>query len=207
MSPPEFVPLRLPTHPHRGGIQPSHVAAAALVKSPTAKRLASSPRLGVASSAGTSSRGRGAAKREASHHIRRVVGLEVLPFLNVSNQISQQQTSFGSALRSDRSSPGGRLPLRAVRFAAPSGPSASRLSQQKQGQASRGGTRAVTVDNVRVGMAVTRGMAWRWGDQDGGHGSQGTLLGPSNASGYWMVRWANGNVNVYRLGGDLALPI
>ena len=61
---------------------------------------------------------------------------------------------------------------------------------------------AVTADVAVAGLVVTRGPDWQWGDQDGGRGSLGTLEGPSNASGFWKVRWTNGGVDVYRVGFD-----
>ena len=50
-----------------------------------------------------------------------------------------------------------------------------------------------------VGDTVKRASDWKWGDQDGGEGTVGTVRGLS--SGNWVtVKWPNGNSNTYRYG-------
>ena len=55
------------------------------------------------------------------------------------------------------------------------------------------------------GSKVTRGKDWRWGDQDGGQGSEGEVIGYQNVStdssrNLVRVQWPNGVSNTYRLG-------
>ncbi|GMT23830.1 hypothetical protein PFISCL1PPCAC_15127 [Pristionchus fissidentatus] len=53
-----------------------------------------------------------------------------------------------------------------------------------------------------AGGKVKRGPDWRWRDQDGGEGGEGTIVGPSEA-GWIDVHWIdNGYVNSYRWGVD-----
>ncbi|XP_071117081.1 uncharacterized protein [Haliotis cracherodii] len=56
-------------------------------------------------------------------------------------------------------------------------------------------------ENVDVGLQVERGPDWHmtYGDQDGGAGRTGVII-RVNLDGKVMVRWQNGNMNVYRFG-------
>ena len=54
-----------------------------------------------------------------------------------------------------------------------------------------------------VGTRVVRGRDWVWGAQDGGPGGEGTVtrtVGPSSRTSI-QVKWDNGNVFSYRMGG------
>ena len=54
---------------------------------------------------------------------------------------------------------------------------------------------------LAVGTRVRRGPDWKWGEQDGGPGSLGTVTGDSG--GGWIdVKWDNGRENNYRWGKD-----
>lgn len=49
-----------------------------------------------------------------------------------------------------------------------------------------------------AGARVRRGQNWRWDDQDGGVGSEGTIICLDKDAGWVRVRWnANGNTNRY----------
>ena len=55
------------------------------------------------------------------------------------------------------------------------------------------------------GSKVTRGKDWQWGDQDGGQGSEGEVIGyenvsPDSSRNLVRVQWPNGVSNTYRLG-------
>ncbi|KAK3611700.1 hypothetical protein CHS0354_034366 [Potamilus streckersoni] len=53
--------------------------------------------------------------------------------------------------------------------------------------------------NIGTWKRVTRGPTWIWGEQDGGEGNQGTVIG--TLSGYfWMVTWDLGESHSYRMG-------
>lgn len=52
---------------------------------------------------------------------------------------------------------------------------------------------------AHLGLQVRRGPDWRWGNQDGGDGQVGVIVGL--ASSYWChVRWPSGRENGYRIG-------
>merc|ERR1712080_300732 len=53
--------------------------------------------------------------------------------------------------------------------------------------------------HVRPGLQVQRGPDWRWGDQDGGIGSIGTVQAEERL-GWARVRWPSGAENGYRVG-------
>ena len=58
---------------------------------------------------------------------------------------------------------------------------------------------------VEVGLRVVRGPDWKWGDQDGGEGSLGTVVeaGDETPSGRAVVvLWDNGMRSNYRCGVD-----
>ena len=58
---------------------------------------------------------------------------------------------------------------------------------------------------IELGLRVVRGPNWKWGDQDGGEGSLGTVIDPGEetASGRGVVvLWDNGNRSNYRCGID-----
>ena len=307
-SPQEFVPLRLPPHPPRGR---SHSASTTLIHSPTAKRKCSGSSPEAAAALGPASKGRGAAKREASQHIRRAVGPDALlsPGLGANSlggtttsrppsrpalsgrpprPIAKQQRPMGNGgsrqgsgdqqrpmgsggsrqgsgdqqrsepaaaagaaciipssikpehspgltgldHREDQQQPVGSggsrqgsgdptSRLQSMRpsdhpstsYRPPEGREGNRGSPQdgsqvgpqdgpqaRTGRESAAGSRSVTDADARAGLIVVRGRDWCWGDQDGGSGHQGTLVGPSNVTGYWTVRWTNGYIDVYRVG-------
>ena len=56
------------------------------------------------------------------------------------------------------------------------------------------------------GSKVARGKDWQWGDQDGGQGSEGEVIGyenvsPDSSRNLVLVRWSKTDVsNSYRLG-------
>lgn len=52
-----------------------------------------------------------------------------------------------------------------------------------------------------IGTGVVRGPTWVWGEQDGGEGNVGVLLGDCDSCGGWQkVRWPNGLSLAYRVG-------
>ena len=61
---------------------------------------------------------------------------------------------------------------------------------------------------LHPGAKVTRGKDWKWGDQDGGEGSEGEVEGYDNkaavvgtgARNMLMVQWPHGGSHSYRLG-------
>jgi len=59
-------------------------------------------------------------------------------------------------------------------------------------------------------MRVERGPDWRWGNQDGGLGSVGVIIG-GERSGWVSVQWPSGTSNGYRVGDvgmyDLQLAV
>jgi len=67
-----------------------------------------------------------------------------------------------------------------------------------------GWNKSVTVSNCKEGTRVIRGKDWKWGNQDGGVGSLGTVIGPgSNWMGGWcQVQWDNGECSNYRFGAE-----
>lgn len=60
------------------------------------------------------------------------------------------------------------------------------------------------LEGLKVGVRVTRGNDWKWGNQDGGRGNVGHVIDVSRATGVAKVRWPNGNVNSYRNGAEMA---
>lgn len=63
---------------------------------------------------------------------------------------------------------------------------------------------SVTSSNVKKGLKVVRGRDWEYGNQDGGPGSVGTIIGESTLVKNWYnVRWENGNGNSYRVGNTI----
>ncbi len=61
--------------------------------------------------------------------------------------------------------------------------------------------------NLEVGLRVVRGPDWRWGDQDGGEGSVGTITKnggdePVGKQKAVVVQWDAGNRCNYRIGLD-----
>lgn len=62
----------------------------------------------------------------------------------------------------------------------------------------------VTKENHHIGMEVVRGKNWDHGNQDGGSGNIGNIIGSPYLSNhdYWVkVRWQqNKATNVYRVG-------
>ena len=63
----------------------------------------------------------------------------------------------------------------------------------------------------KMGDRVVRGPDWKWGDQDGGAGNEGTVMprpGRSDSEAYhdfvWVnVSWDCGERNNYRIGPDV----
>lgn len=55
----------------------------------------------------------------------------------------------------------------------------------------------VTKKNYQIGMRVVRGRDWSWGDQDGGPGGIGTIIGESSTSGMVRVQWDAGRTDSY----------
>lgn len=63
----------------------------------------------------------------------------------------------------------------------------------------------VDIMEIELGLRVVRGPNWKWGDQDGGEGSLGTVVDPGEetAAGRGViVLWDNGNKSNYRCGID-----
>lgn len=59
----------------------------------------------------------------------------------------------------------------------------------------------VTAENYTKGKKVVRGPNWKWGNQDGGRGHQGTLDEDRARSDKWgSVKWDNRDTNIYRVG-------
>ncbi len=57
-------------------------------------------------------------------------------------------------------------------------------------------------DDLPVGARVARGPDWKWEDQDGGPGKQGTVIESADGGGWVRVRWDTGQVNGYRWNGE-----
>ena len=51
-----------------------------------------------------------------------------------------------------------------------------------------------------LGVRVVRGPDWEWGDQDGGEGFVGTVVGAEEGSGKVVVQWDMGQSHSYRSG-------
>lgn len=51
-------------------------------------------------------------------------------------------------------------------------------------------------NGLKVGMRVSRGPSWRWGEQ--GRGLPGTVVEPPDADGWVMILWDSGERNNYR---------
>jgi hypothetical protein len=58
------------------------------------------------------------------------------------------------------------------------------------------------VNTKVVGMRVMRGPDWKWGDQDGGMGSIGTVTDKKSDDGWVSVKWDSNSTNNYRIGGE-----
>ncbi len=71
--------------------------------------------------------------------------------------------------------------------------------------------RRIWRDKLTKGTVVDRGRDWKWGDQNGGPGNRGTVLGWSGevgASDNWVkVKWKNGRQNNYRWGAEEAYDL
>ncbi|GIQ83714.1 hypothetical protein KIPB_005072 [Kipferlia bialata] len=60
---------------------------------------------------------------------------------------------------------------------------------------------AIELGKLHPGSEVIRGRDWEWGNQDGGDGCRGTLLGPHKGEGWVVVHWhETGEREVYRAG-------
>ena len=53
---------------------------------------------------------------------------------------------------------------------------------------------------MRKGHHVTRGVDWKWGNQDGQ--SPGVVTKVKRSNGVVHVKWDNGGSNVYRMGAE-----
>jgi hypothetical protein len=62
----------------------------------------------------------------------------------------------------------------------------------------------VTRANFVLGAKVIRGPDWKWDDQDGGDGKEGTLkeLETGSSDGWCRVEWDSGGSNSYRVDTD-----
>ena len=62
------------------------------------------------------------------------------------------------------------------------------------------------MENVEKGLRVVRGPDWIWGDQDGGEGGVGTIVGIGGDGdihdGTVVVYWDTGKLANYRAGYD-----
>ncbi|XP_052823212.1 uncharacterized protein LOC106877781 isoform X1 [Octopus bimaculoides] len=56
------------------------------------------------------------------------------------------------------------------------------------------------LDNLKPGVYVMRGPHWKWGNQDGGIGSLGTIIDHRTLNGWVSVKWDSGHTNLYRVG-------
>ena len=55
---------------------------------------------------------------------------------------------------------------------------------------------------VTSGLRVVRGPDWEEGDQDGGEGFVGTVVGLEGDGGRVTIQWDMGQRNIYRCGHD-----
>ncbi|XP_017775188.1 PREDICTED: E3 ubiquitin-protein ligase MIB2-like [Nicrophorus vespilloides] len=53
---------------------------------------------------------------------------------------------------------------------------------------------------ILIGTEVVRGPCWKWGSEDGGEGSVGTIIKVTNQT--VMVKWKNNISNMYRVGSE-----
>merc|ERR1712126_779500 len=60
----------------------------------------------------------------------------------------------------------------------------------------------VTVRNFVKGAQVVRGRDWRWGNQDGGAGNRGILMGLGHEGVVWVKWIKNGHEAWYRVGAE-----
>lgn len=60
----------------------------------------------------------------------------------------------------------------------------------------------VTPGTARAGLRVSRGIDWKWGQQDGGEGGLGRLVKAAREEGWWTVCWDIGREDSYRVGKD-----
>lgn len=65
-----------------------------------------------------------------------------------------------------------------------------------------GTTPAPTIATLAVGTRVARGPDWKWGDQDGGPGQEGTVVTSPSPTQWARVEWDAGVVNTYRWGHE-----
>lgn len=77
------------------------------------------------------------------------------------------------------------------------------LSRRQSGCADSGRRGiAVREADIRIGLRVIRGRDWKWGEQDGGAGHEGVVVGRvADAASWWRVTWdASQQSNNYRVG-------
>ncbi|MGH0166749.1 UNVERIFIED_CONTAM: hypothetical protein FKN15_006610 [Acipenser sinensis] len=55
---------------------------------------------------------------------------------------------------------------------------------------------------MKIGTRVTRGVDWKWGDQDGPPPGLGRVIGELGEDGWIRVQWDTGSTNSYRMGKE-----
>ncbi|XP_045542472.1 probable E3 ubiquitin-protein ligase HERC2 [Papilio machaon] len=55
---------------------------------------------------------------------------------------------------------------------------------------------------MKIGTRVVRGRDWKWGDQDGGPGGEGRVIGELGDDGWVRILWDSGGTNSYRMGKE-----
>eukprot|EP00049_Salpingoeca_infusionum_P015690 m.307121 g.307121 ORF g.307121 m.307121 type:complete len:2248 (-) comp15932_c0_seq1:1557-8300(-) len=64
------------------------------------------------------------------------------------------------------------------------------------------GSYAEYAKGLKKGARVIRGLHWKWGDQDGGAGCEGTCEGKRDSDKWIRIKWDKGGSNTYRMGAD-----
>merc|ERR1719319_1873155 len=61
--------------------------------------------------------------------------------------------------------------------------------------------RTHVLKHMVIGARVVRGLDWKWRDQDGAQGAEGTVTGELH-NGWIDVTWDHGGSNSYRMGAE-----
>lgn len=79
--------------------------------------------------------------------------------------------------------------------------SSAASSSTKKAAGSLRGSMFVTKENAQAGLIIQRGPDWKWGDQDGGDGCLGRLMGGDDGDSWAKVKWDHtDSTNSYRIG-------